>query len=168
MKHFADYLRDNKKEYRFIIRAAGELPEGFEDKMERSLNKYEVVSFSKTKTTPIMETPLDFPRLKNTEVTHYELVTSYPTTGAIIENQLSNELGFPLSHLIVRGENEPMESYDEDNDKPYETLLTNEELEDESAQEDVGASRVMSLLAELEAARKERETDPATGTSRAA
>ena len=168
MKHFADYLRDNKKTYNFIIRAAGELPEGFEDKMERSLNKYEVVSFSKTKTTPIMETPLDFPRLKNTEVTHFQLSTSYPTTGAVIENQLSNELAFPLSHLIVRGENEPMEDYDEDHDTPYETLLTNEELEGESAQEDVGGERIMSLLAELEAARKERETDPATGTTKAA
>lgn len=168
MKHFAEYLRDNKKTYKFIVRAAGELPENFADNMERSMNKYEIVSFSKSKTTPITESPLDFPRLRNVEVTHYEVVTSYPTTSAVLENQLSNDLAFPQSHLIVRGENEPMELYanEEEDDSPYEVLLTNPEMTDESAQEDVGANRVMSLLAELEVARKERETDPATGATR--
>ena len=53
MKSFNEYLTESKKTYKFKIKAAGELPEGFEDKMERALNKYEVVKFSKGSTTPI-------------------------------------------------------------------------------------------------------------------
>ena len=43
---------------------------------------------------------------------------------------------------------------------PYVTKLETEDMGGESAQEDVGGSRVMSLLKELETARSEKENDP--------
>ena len=64
MKSFNEYLVESKKTYKFKIKAAGELPENFTDKMETALNKYEVVSFNKGATTPIDKTPLDFPQIQ--------------------------------------------------------------------------------------------------------
>ena len=72
MKSFIEFLNESKKTYKFHVRVAGPLPEGFADKMETALQKYSVVNFSNGKTTPITETPLDFPSLQNMEVTHFE------------------------------------------------------------------------------------------------
>ena len=44
--------------------------------------------------------------------------------------------------------------------EPYEPKLTQEDMGGESAQEDVGGARVMSLLKELETARSEKNYDP--------
>ena len=41
---FEKYLTEAKKEYKFSIGVAGELPEGFADKMETALQKFSVVS----------------------------------------------------------------------------------------------------------------------------
>lgn len=159
MKSLKEFLTESKKTYKFKIRAAGELPEGFVDRLETALNKYEVVSFSKGKTTPITERPLDFPQLTNLEVTTFEAEVSYPTTSHVLESYLTLNCNFPANHLVVRGENDETEKYQEEKEeKEYKTLLTTEDLGGESAQDQVGNNRVMSLLKELETARKEQET----------
>jgi len=166
MKHFNDYLMETKKTYVFKLRAAGELPEGFEGKLEGCLNKFEVIKCQKAKTTPITETPLDFPRLSNVEVTHFDIELNYPTTTQILANIIKDEVPFPESHLSIRNEYDPMDEYTkQDEDKPYEPLITNPELGGESAQDQVGANRVMDLLKELEVARKERTVNFSTGES---
>ena len=58
---FEKYLTEAKKEYKFSIGVAGELPEGFADKMETALQKFSVVSMGAGKKTPIQERLLDFP-----------------------------------------------------------------------------------------------------------
>jgi len=163
MKSLKEYLIESTKTYKFIIKAAGDIPKEFEDKLESAFNKYQVVSFKKGKTTPITETPLDFPQLQNCQVTHYEVEVKYPTTNHVLESYVSLELDFPASHLKIYNENEPLEelSIDKNLSKPYETLLTKNELEAESAQKDVGENRVMDLLKELETAKKERDADTA-------
>ena len=40
MKNFSDFLTESTKTYKFIVRVAGELPEGFKDSLERSLDKF--------------------------------------------------------------------------------------------------------------------------------
>lgn len=156
------FLFESKKTYKFKIRAAGELPEGFEDKLETALNKYQIVNFSKGKRSPITERPLDFPQLQNCEVTTYDAEVSYPTTNHVLESYLSLELNFPDTHLSVHTDSEPLEIEQtiDKNEKDYTTLLTKEELGGESAQDKVGSNRVMDLLKELEQARKENEFDP--------
>jgi hypothetical protein len=167
MKSLKEFLTESKKTYKFKIRAAGELPEGFVDKLETALNKYEVVSFSKGKTTPITERPLDFPQLTNCEVTTFDAEVSYPTTSHILESYLTLNTDYPASHLIVRGENEESEKYQEQKEeKEYNALLTTEELGGESAQDQVGDKRVMDLLKELETAKKENKFDPTKGISK--
>jgi len=167
MKTFIDYLSDSKKVYEFVVRIAGELPEDFSNKIERSLNKYEVLKCAQAKTTPIAEAHLDFPRLKHIEVTHYEVELGYPVTSAVLESYIAAETGVAGSHIVVRNPNEPMEHLAKDeSDEAYEPILTQEELEYETAQGRVGQARIMDLLQELEVARKERSVDFATGESK--
>jgi len=163
------YLFESKKTYKFKIRAAGELPEGFEDRLETALNKYQIVNFTKGKRTPITERPLDFPQLQNCEVTSYDAELSYPTTNHVLESYLSLELNFPDTHLSVHTDSEPLELEQtiDKNEKDYTSLLATENLGGESAQDKVGENRVMDLLKELEQARKENEFDPIRGVSKA-
>ena len=164
-KTFFDYLAESKKTYEFKIGIAGELPEGTVDRLETALQKYSLENMSSGKKTPITERPLDFPQLQNTEVTYFETTIAYPTVAKVLEEYLSNYTGIPTSHIIVRNMNEPQEAYQEPkDDAAYETMLTKEEMEDESAQDSVAGNRVMDLLKELETARKERDSDPLQGT----
>lgn len=166
MKTFNEYLTESTKTYNFIIRIAGELPENCEDKMEAALNKYEVVKFNKVKTGPISEKPMDFPQLQNIEVTHFDAEVKYPITSHVLEKYLSDNIPCKHSHIIVRGEGDPVEEQQgEVEDKPYEAKLNTPELEqaDPNAQDTVGGNRIMDLLKELEEARKEREIDPING-----
>lgn len=162
MKTLAEYLTESKKTYPFKIGIAGELPEGTEERLKTSLEKFKVANMSAGKKTPIQERPLDFPQLQNTEVTYYEVEVNYPTTTQILQEYLGKCCSIPQSHIIVRNPNERQEEYQEKTEeKVYEPMLTKEELEGESAQANVGGNRVMDLLKELETARKEREHDPA-------
>lgn len=166
MRSFTEILNESKKNYPFKIAVAGELPEGFTDKMETALKKFGVSNLSSGKKTPIQERPLDFPQLQNMEVTYFEADLSYPTTSQVLSGYLAGMCNITESHVMVRGADEPLERYQEDmpdegDTTTYETLLTKEEMGGESAQENVGGNRVMDLLKELEQARKEREHDPA-------
>tara|TARA_Y200000002_G_scaffold366765_1_gene358073 strand:+ start:391 stop:948 length:558 start_codon:yes stop_codon:yes gene_type:complete len=164
MKSFEQYLTESKKTYKFKIRVAGEIPEGFPDTMERALQKYDVINISAGKKTPITEKPMDFPQLQNMEVTHWETEVSYPVTSHLLEKYLVDACGVTHSHIIVRGEHDPIEEYQSNQtEEPYEAKLNTVELGGESAQNEVGENRIMDLLKELETARQERDVDMTGG-----
>lgn len=164
MKSFAEYLTESKKTYKFIVKVAGDLPEEFAETLETAMKKYDLVNVSSPKRTPIQETPLDFPQLQNMEVSHFEVEVNYPTTADILENYLQMCCNVPKTHLRVRKDGEPLELEQKPaDDKPYESLLNTEDMGGESAQDQAGSNRVMELLKELEATRKEREIDPVNG-----
>jgi len=164
MKTFAEFLTESKKTYKFKVRVAGEVPEKFTDRLESAMTKYDIVGISSGKKTPITEKPLDFPQLSNCEVTHFEVEVNYPVTAFVLEQYLVNETGVGHSHIIVRGDGDPIEEYQTGKeDKPYQSLLTTEELGGESGQASVAGNRTMDLLKELEVARKERDIDPIDG-----
>ena len=162
MKTFNEFLTESAKTYKFKVRVAGELPEGFVDHMKANLAKYEIINLSAGKSTPITERPLDFPNLQNMEVTHYEVELKYPATSQVLTEYLVNSCSVDRGHLIIRGDGDPIEmQQDEAEDsKPYESLLNTEDMGGESAQESVGDGHVMNLLKELEVARKDRTIDP--------
>lgn len=160
MKTFKDFLTESKKTYKFLIKVAGELPEGFSENLKRNLEKFDLVKVSAGKRTPIQETPLDFPQLQNMEVNVFEAEVNYPTTGFVLQNYLADNCMIAKNRWVVRGENEPLERIQlSKENEPYEPLLTKEDLGGESAQKDAGANRVMDLLKELEVARKERHVE---------
>jgi|TARA_Y100000287_G_C14132722_1_gene310706 hypothetical protein len=160
---FKEYLTEAKKEYKFSIGLAGEMPEGFADELEECLKRYSVNSMSAGKRTPIQERPLDFPQLSNCEVTYFEVSLAYPTTPQVLEEYISQCCACERSNIIVRTENDPRIDYQQTKEEdPYETKLEKEDMgqADPKAQEQVGGERVMGLLKELETARKEKENDP--------
>ena len=160
------YLTEAKKVYEFKIGVAGELPEEFADRLEMGLQKFSLANISSPKKTPIQERPLDFPQLQNMEVTYFEVAVNYPTTPQIMREYLGQCCNVDDSHLIVRNLNEPQEEYQEaKQDEVYVPNIGTTEMEqaDKDAQKQVGDTRVMDLLKELEEARKEKETDPVAG-----
>ena len=166
MKSFKDILTESKKTYKFIVRVAGDLPEGFATHLETNLKKFDLVSLSSGKRTPIQERPLDFPQLQNTETHSFEAEVNYPTTPHVLENYLADNCMVPKGHIIVRIPGEPLEITQDarmPSETPYESLLNTEDMGGESAQESVAGNRVMDLLKELETARKDREIDPVAG-----
>jgi hypothetical protein len=161
MKSFAEYLTESNKTYDFKIGIAGDLPEGTEDRIETALAKFGVKKLTPGKKTPIQERPLDFPQLENLQVTYYETQLSYPSTVQVLQSYLGEVCSIPQSHIIVRNPNEPQELYQQEpKEETYLAKLTVEDMGGESAQESVGGNRVMDLLKELEAARKESSANP--------
>jgi hypothetical protein len=160
---FEKYLAEAKKVYEFKIGVAGDMSEDFTDMLEGCLQRYSIASMSPGKKTPIQERPLDFPKLQNTEVTHYEVALNYPTTPQVLGEYIAQCCNCSPANIIVRSVNDPIEAYQEPkDDAPYEARLTKEEMEqaDPKAQDHVGANRVMGLLQELEVARKSNEYSP--------
>lgn len=168
MRRFSDLLAESKKTYNFIIRVAGSLPEGFQDKLKINLEKFNLVKLTGPKRTPIQEKPMDFPQLQNMEVHHFEAEVIYPTTSHVLERYLVDNCSINHSHIVVRSPNEPVELQQSEVDEKevYEPLLTKEDLGGESAQKEVGQSRVMDLLKELEKARKESEQSATQGAEK--
>lgn len=160
MIRFKDLYEQKSKTYGFTIGVAGDLPDNFTNKLETALKRFDVVSFSVKKTTPVQERPLDFPQLQNVPVHFFHTEVKYPTTPQILREFIAQSCGVNTSFVIVRYPEEPIEKYQEESDKkPYETLLDTP-LGGESAQKSVANNRVMELLKELETSRKQREHDP--------
>jgi hypothetical protein len=159
MKSLKEYIVESTKTYPFKIGVAGVIPEGFDNRLRNAMEKFSVVSMSKGKKTPIQKQPPEFPQLENTEVTYWDVEIRYPTTDAILHEYLSNVCTVAKSSIVVRNANARISDHDNeqtDDNATYEVLLTKEDLAGPSAQADVGGNRVMELLKELEAARKER------------
>lgn len=165
MNTFKEYLTESKKTYKFMVKIAGELPEGCADMLESCMTKYKIINMSNGKRTPISERPLDFPNLQNQEVMIWEVEVEYPTTSHVLETYIANCCNVPKGHIRVRSEHDPIEELqNKEEPQTYETLLTKEDMGGEGAQDSVAGERVMGLLKELETARKERGEDPTNGT----
>lgn len=152
MKSFKDYLTESKKTYAFKVKVAGDLPEGFDADIKSALEKFSVVKLGAGKRTPIQETPLDFPELKNKQVTVWEVEVNYPTTPQVLESYIAEVCGCSQSCIRVRAANEPSEQYQSamlEPEKESDALL-NTDYPKEDNQSLVGEKAKMSLLKELE------------------
>jgi len=107
MKTFKEYLAESKKVYSFKVKIAGELPENFQESLNTCLEKYKIITLEKM-TTPIQESPLDFPELHNKEVTIYDLAVEYPITAPELIAHVK-ECGVMEDCMRVRGSGEPSE-----------------------------------------------------------
>ena len=152
---FKKILAESKKTYRFKLGLAGELPENINDALKQALSKYEIVSLSKGKKTPITERPLDFPKLQNMEVTYFDAELAYPTTPEILEQYVSLITKIPMSHTIVRTDVQHADYPTDKKEEPYVAKLeTPLEQADKKAQDQVGQKRVTEILKQMEKDRK--------------
>ena len=138
MSEFKKFLAEASKQYDFVIKIAGDLPESFENKLETALSKYEVANLSSAKKTPIQKLPLDFPEYKNMEVTIYETTVNYPVTTSELKQYIADYFSHDLNKIRVRKPGEPYEQYQaETENKPYESkLMDGEYKEVESVNKD--------------------------------
>jgi len=125
MKTFKEYLQEGlqTKKYPFRVKVAGMFTAEQEDKLKSMLDRYKVDSFKKVGTTPIQELPLDFPQVKNCEVSIYEVTLDYPTTQHELTEYIGAGLGVNKSHLAVRSPTEPSEEYQHQEPKREGALL---------------------------------------------
>ena len=111
MKTFKEYLSESKKQYDFRVKVAGDFTTEQEDSLKILLGRYNLSGFKKTAKTPIQELPLDFPQVKNCEVSIYEVSVDYPVTQYELTEYLTAELGVNKQNLVVRKPGEPTEEY---------------------------------------------------------
>lgn len=162
MKSFLEYLTESKKTYSFKIKVAGDLEEGFEERLKSAMEKYSVASMSKGKRTPIQEMPLDFPKLKNTHVTTFDLEVYYPTTTQVLEAYICQTCGCAGDRCRVYTANEVAEQHQEESnrkeaaDKP---LIGQCDPPPSNHQDLVGDKKVSSFLKDLAAEAKSRAVE---------
>jgi hypothetical protein len=158
MKSFVNYLTESKKTYEFKIKVAGDLGEEYKEMLRTAMEKFSVVKMSNGKRTPIQEVPLDFPQLKNTQVTVFDVEVNYPTTPEVLENYLAQVCGYPLSSFRVVTANAASEAYQEEiaaKKEKTDPLLVSE-YDKEDNQDLVGEKRISSFLKDLANDAKDR------------
>jgi hypothetical protein len=163
MKTFKDYLTESKKVYSFKVKVAGELPENFQKQLKTQLDCCGVLKLEKLSTTPIQESPMDFPLMKNCEVTIFEVICEYPTTSPQVA-LIVKEMGLDEACFRVRGSGEPTEENTPAQDEPSgEALLSEKELDAGNTKvkhkDYFGADFNKGFLKDLEKTAKQRKKD---------
>jgi len=124
-KTFKDYLSESitAKKHEFLVKVAGDFTKEQEAKMKSVLERYQVDGFKKVGVTPIQAFPLDFPQVKNCEVSIFEVTLDYPATQQELTEYLTQELGVSRQNLVVRRPGEPSEEYQTPIEKREGALL---------------------------------------------
>jgi hypothetical protein len=162
MKSFVEYLVESKKTYAFKVKVAGELPEGFEGMLKTAMERFSVATMSKGKSTPITETPLEFPQLKNTHVTTFDLEVHYPTTTQVLEAYICQTCKCTADRCKVVTANQVAEQHQEEaNRKEAENkpLIGQCDPPPSNYQDLVGSKKVSSFLKDLAAEAKTRAVE---------
>jgi hypothetical protein len=133
MKPFKEHLQESMavKKYDFRVKIAGDVVADREAKLESLLSRWKVSSFKKSATTPVQQFPLDFPKLKNEQVSIYEVTLDYPTTANELTEYLASGLNIAKENFVVRRPGEPSEEYQEPKaEGSKEALLTDSEFKE--------------------------------------
>jgi hypothetical protein len=127
MKSLHQYLTESRKIFKFKIKLAVEPTSELLTRIEKALGKFDLVSLSKPKRTPVQAHPTHFSGLQNTETWSMDAEVNYPTRPEEIKSAVQN-LGVADSHIVVMtadGEmqDEIVQSIVTDNEKNSPLLL---------------------------------------------
>jgi len=163
-KSFTSYVAETKTEYKYVLKfAVNEMADGTIDMLESCLKKYDLKSASAFRKTPIQESPLDFPNVKNTPVFICDITLGYPGALDFLRIYICNSLGISPAQLAVYSDNDPRQietdlyldrSSPEYKEKYKARLGTDHEATEVPA---YGEQYNTGFLKELEKVRKERE-----------
>jgi hypothetical protein len=150
MKSFTEYLTESKKVYEFKVKLAGDYEKAGEQ-IKSALAPYKVEKCSAGKRLPIAETHSDFPNVKNTNVTIFDVCTAYPTNSQTVRSLIAEKCRCSLDCVKVTT---PMEEAEElinhqHDAKSGESLLNKDYEANANGQNVVGDKHTMSLLKEL-------------------
>jgi hypothetical protein len=163
-KSFSTYVAETKTEYKYVLKfAVNEMTDDMIDRLEAGLAKYDLNTASSFRKTPIQESPLDFPNVKNTSVFICDLSLGYPGSLDFLRTYICNCVGISPANLAVYSQNDPrqietdlyIDRNSEEYKKKYKTRLGSDydEVEPKVA---YGDTYNASFLKELEQVRKER------------
>jgi hypothetical protein len=158
MKSYKEYLTESKRVYEFKVKLAGDYEKAGE-LIKAALAQYKVESCSSGKRLPIAETHAEFPHVKNTNVTIFDVSTAYPVNSVQVRAAIAEKCRCPISSIVVRNLAEESEieinhQYDE---KSGQSLLSTEYEADSDNQKLVGEKQKFKLLKELTKDRKTLE-----------
>lgn len=163
-KTFATYVAETKTDYKYVLKfAVHEMPDSLIDILEGSLKKYQLTSASAFRKTPIQESPLDFPNVKNTAVFTCDITMGYPASLDFLRTYICNNLGISPAQVAVYSENDPRQIETDlyvDRSSPeykmkYKTRLGSDYEQGETPA--YGDAYNTDFLKELEKVRKERD-----------
>jgi len=100
MKTFAQYLTESEKTFDYRIKIVGDLPGDFVKEFKVRLKKFDPVSISDVKTTPILAKPKDFPAFNNEAVNMMDVVFRYPAIPLQIQ-QIAQLLGLDPDRIYI-------------------------------------------------------------------
>ena len=164
-KSFTSYVADAKTDYNSVLKfAVHEMTDGMVDMLESCLKKYDLKSASSFRKTPIQESPLDFPNIKNTAVFICDLKLGYPGSLDFLRTYICNNLGISPQQLAVYSENDPrqietdlyLDRNSPEYKKKYKTRLGSDPDDTETAP--YGEAYNTDFLKALDKVSKERQS----------
>lgn len=169
IKEFKEYITESIKEYKYTLKlAVDNVDDTTLDCLENCLSKYQLISASPFKKTPIQESPLDFPNVKCSPVYISEIVMSYPASRDFLETYIASSMAISEQSVVVYSSNDPrgietdlyLERSADTFKEEYEARLGKEDyIGEEPTDAESHEDARMSLLKELEQLRKERSYD---------
>jgi hypothetical protein len=132
MKNFKEHLSESfaNRKHIFRVKVAGTFSTEQEAKLKTMMERYQVDSFKKVAVTPVQQFPLDFPQVRNCEVSIFEVTVEYPTTQQELTEYLTAGLGVANQNLAVRRPGEPSEEYQHEEPKREGALLNDPEYKE--------------------------------------
>ena len=112
MKELKDIISESfSKEYGYRVKTASDCSAEDLSKLESVLAKYNLVSATPWKRTPIQENPMEFQRLKGanftSEVCSTDVVLKYPVNQRVLEVFLAVNMGIDHERVLAYGVKEP-------------------------------------------------------------
>lgn len=156
------YLVEAAKEYKYRIKfAVNDFTSDQKGALEDALAKFDVRSVGTFKNSPIQQSPLDFPNVRNSKVFVCEIVLGYPVTVDELRMFISDKVGINQQEIAVYNDYDPRDNYNLEReallagrDDDYVARLGTEYEEDEKPA--YGKEYNDEFLKELDDIRKER------------
>jgi hypothetical protein len=100
MKNFQQYLAESERTYNYRIKIVGDVAPDFVKQLEPKCKQFDIVRFSRPKTTPVQLKPADFPKHSNDSVTSIDVEFRYPAIEPQIK-QIAQLLFLDPNRIIM-------------------------------------------------------------------
>jgi hypothetical protein len=145
MRTLQDYLIESSRQYEYRIKIAGELTQEQIEKMEHCFAKFDMVSLSEPRRTPVTADPLGFEGIKNEEINIMDVKFNYPASTQQF-TEIAKDAGIAGNKIIVinKAFNDSMQDEEANKDRtPEGGSLLDSDLPDD-IQTQVDANKLYS------------------------
>lgn len=100
MKTLSQYIAESEKTFEYRIKIVGDTPNEFFRALKDKLKKFEPVSMTDIKRTPVLARPVDFPTYPNQSVAMFDAVFRYPAIPPQIF-EIAKLLGVDADRVVI-------------------------------------------------------------------